>query len=177
MADQDPGPLQLIARQASRPGGLAQHWRLPLRAHERSQLRGRRVCQEGQVVLLQLPRLEPLCPGEWLMPAPAGDPSLAVGVEVEVGVAVEVVAAEEDVLEIRSHDSLALLQAAYHLGNRHVAMEIHADRLLLLHDSVLADLLERRGLELRCLRAPFCPEAGAYAGHAHSHSHASSHDH
>jgi urease accessory protein len=167
MADQLPGPLQLIARQASRPGALAQHWRLPLRAHERSQLRGRRVCQGGQEVLLQLPRQEPLRPGEWLMPAPVGLSSLAV--------AVEVVAAEEDVLEIRSHYSLALLQAAYHLGNRHVAMEIHADRLLLLHDSVLADLLERRGLELRRLRAPFCPEAGAYAGQAHSH--AGDHDH
>jgi len=169
MADQLSGPLQLIARQATRPGELAQHWRLPLRAHERSQLRGRRLCQGGQEVLLQLPRQEPLRPGEWLMPAPAGVSS--------PGVAVEVVAAEEDVLEIRAHDSLALLQAAYHLGNRHVAMEIHADRLLLLHDSVLADLLERRGLELRRLRAPFCPEAGAYAGQAHSHSHASGHDH
>ncbi len=176
MADQLPGPLQLIARQASRPGELAQHWRLPLRAHERSQLRGRRVCQGGQEVLLQLPRQEPLRPGEWLMPAPAGVSSLGVS---SPGVAVEVVAAEEDVLEIRAHDSLALLQAAYHLGNRHVAMEIHADRLLLLHDSVLADLLERRGLELRRLRAPFCPEAGAYAGHSHSHphSHAGDHDH
>jgi len=172
MADKLPGPLQLIARQASRPGALAQHWRLPLRAHERSQLRGRRVCQGGQEVLLQLPRQEPLRPGEWLMPAPVGLSSLAVA---SPGVAVEVVAAEEDVLEIRSHYSLALLQAAYHLGNRHVAMEIHADRLLLLHDSVLADLLERRGLELRRLRAPFCPEAGAYAGQAHSH--AGDHDH
>ncbi|MCP9881659.1 urease accessory protein UreE [Cyanobium sp. Alchichica 3B3-8F6] len=172
MADQLPGPLQLIAREASRPGQLAQHWRLPLRAHERSQLRGWRVCQEGQEVLLQLPRQEPLRPGEWLLPAQASDASLGVS---SPGVAVEVVAAEEDVLEIGSHDSLALLQAAYHLGNRHVAMEIHADRLLLLHDSVLADLLEHRGLELRRLRAPFCPEAGAYAGHAHSH--ASDHDH
>ncbi len=174
MVDQLPGPLQLIARQATRPGDLAQHWRLPLRAHERSQLRGRRLCQEGQEVLLQLPRQEPLRPGEWLMPAPAEGPAFGVS---SPGVAVEVVAAEEDVLEIRSHDSLALLQAAYHLGNRHVAMEIHADRLLLLHDSVLVDLLERRGLELRRLRAPFCPEAGAYAVHAHAHSHASDHDH
>jgi urease accessory protein len=172
MADKLPGPLHLIARQAARPGALAQHWRLPLRAHERSQLRGRRVCQGGQEVLLQLPRQEPLRPGEWLMPAPVGLSSLAVA---SPGVAVEVVAAEEDVLEIRSHYSLALLQAAYHLGNRHVAMEIHADRLLLLHDSVLADLLERRGLELRRLQAPFCPEAGAYAGQAHSH--AGDHDH
>jgi urease accessory protein len=112
------------------------------------------------VVLLQLPRQEPLRPGEWLLPAPGGCKPVAV----------EVVAAQEELLEIRAATSLALLQAAYHLGNRHVAMEVHADRLLLLNDSVLADLLARRGLALRRLRAPFRPEPGAYeGGHAHGH--------
>ena len=154
--------LPLTLRQPGRPEGLAEHWRLPLQAHERSQLRGRRVCQDGQVVLLQLPRQEPLRPGEWLLPAPGGCQPVAV----------EVVAAQEELLEIRAATSLALLQAAYHLGNRHVAMEVHADRLLLLNDSVLADLLARRGLALRRLRAPFRPEPGAYEqGHAHSHVH------
>ena len=154
--------LPLTLRQSGRPEGLAELWRLPLQAHERSQLRGRRVCQDGQVVLLQLPRQEPLRPGEWLLPAPGGCQPVAV----------EVVAAQEELLEIRAATSLALLQAAYHLGNRHVAMEVHADRLLLLDDSVLADLLVRRGLALRRLRAPFRPEPGAYAqGHAHSHAH------
>ena len=154
--------LPLTLRQPGRPEGLAEHWRLPLQAHERSQLRGRRVCQDGQVVLLQLPRQEPLRPGEWLLPAPGGCQPVAV----------EVVAAQEELLEIRAATSLALLQAAYHLGNRHVAMEVHADRLLLLDDSVLADLLARRGLALRRLRAPFRPEPGAYEqGHAHSHVH------
>jgi urease accessory protein len=157
--------LPLTLRQPGRPEGLAQHWRLPLQAHERSQLRGRRVCQDGQVVVLQLPRQEPLRPGEWLLPAPGGGQTVAV----------EVVAAEEDLLEIRAATGLALLQAAYHLGNRHVAMEVHADRLLLLDDSVLADLLVRRGLALRRLRAPFRPEPGAYESHAHSHSHAQGH--
>jgi urease accessory protein len=157
--------LPLTLRQPGRPEGLAQHWRLPLQAHERSQLRGRRVCQDGQVVVLQLPRQEPLRPGEWLLPAPGGGQTVAV----------EVVAADEDLLEIRAATGLALLQAAYHLGNRHVAMEVHADRLLLLDDSVLADLLVRRGLALRRLRAPFRPEPGAYESHAHSHSHAQGH--
>jgi urease accessory protein len=159
--------LQLTARQASRPGDLAQHWRLPLRAHERSQLRGRRVCQDGQEVLLRLPRQTPLRPGEWLLPEPVGGPLVAV----------EVLAAEEEVLEIRAPESLALLQAAYHLGNRHVAMEIHADRLLLLDDSVLADLLARRGLAVRRLWAPFCPEPGAYEGHGHDHASGQHHAH
>jgi urease accessory protein len=155
----------LTRRLADRPEGPVEHWCLPLQAHERSQLRGRRVCRGGQAVLLQLPRQEPLRPGEWLLPAPAAQPPVAV----------EVLAAEEPVLEIRASDGLALLQAAYHLGNRHVAMEIHADRLLLLDDSVLADLLLRRGLAVRRLRAPFLPEAGAYEGHAHPHDHSHPH--
>ena len=162
MVDDPSESLRLLRRQAVRPEGLAQHWRLPLQAHERSQLRGRRLCQDGQEVLLQLPREAPLRPGEWLLPAPG----------VAQPVAVEVVAADEDLLEIRAATSLALLQAAYHLGNRHVAMEVHADRLLVLDDSVLTDLLVRRGLALRRLRAPFRPEPGAYEpGHAHSHTH------
>jgi urease accessory protein len=156
----------LTRRLAVRPDGPLEHWCLPLQAHERSQLRGRRVCRDGRAVLLQLPRQEPLRPGEWLLPPPAAEPPVAV----------EVLAAEEAVLEIRASDRLALLQAAYHLGNRHVAMEIHADRLLLLDDSVLADLLLRRGLAVRRLRAPFLPEAGAYEGHPHPHSHCHAHD-
>jgi urease accessory protein len=156
----------LTRRLAVRPEGAVEHWCLPLQAHERSQLRGRRVCRGGQAVLLQLPRQEPLRPGEWLLPAPAAQPPVAV----------EVLAAEEPVLEIRASDRLALLQAAYHLGNRHVAMEIHADRLLLLDDSVLADLLLRRGLAVRRLRAPFLPEAGAYEGHPHPQGHCHAHD-
>lgn len=156
----------LTRRLAVRPEGPVEHWCLPLQAHERSQLRGRRVCRGGQAVLLQLPRQEPLRPGEWLLPAPAAQPPVAV----------EVLAAEEPVLEIRASDGLALLQAAYHLGNRHVAMEIHADRLLLLDDSVLADLLLRRGLVVRRLRAPFLPEAGAYEGHPHPQGHCHAHD-
>jgi urease accessory protein len=159
--------LPLTLRQPNRPVGLLRHWRLPLRADERCQLRGRRICQDGQLVLLYLSRQAPLRPGEWLLPAP----------QLRQEVAVEVLAAEEAVLEIRCEDRLGLLQAAYHLGNRHVAMEIHADRLLLLDDNVLADLLVRRGLAVRRLRAPFCPQAGAYEGHAAAHSHSHSHSH
>jgi urease accessory protein len=91
---------------------------------------------------------------------------------------VQVLAAPEPVMEVRSADPLALLQAAYHLGNRHVAMELHADRLVLLHDSVLAHLLQHRGLQVDCRQAPFEPEAGAYGGTGHdAHGHAHSHGH
>jgi urease accessory protein len=52
-----------------------------------------------------------------------------------------------------------------------VAMELHPDRLVLLQDSVLAELLRQRQLQVDCLDAPFQPEAGAYAGVPHAHSH------
>ena len=81
---------------------------------------------------------------------------------------VEVVADQEPLLEARCADALLLARAAYHLGNRHIAVEVGAGWLRLQPDSVLADMLLGLGLELRELRAPFEPEAGAYAGHTHS---------
>jgi urease accessory protein len=146
-------PLVLCRRQAGPPPIGADRLQLALTAEERTRLRGRRQTLGGDAVLLQLPRSTPLQPGEWLRPA-------------EGPAWVEVVAAAEPLLEVRGGDSLALLQAAYHLGNRHVAVEIGTDALRLLEDPVLAHLLEHRGLHLRRLDAPFHPEAGAY-GHGH----------
>ncbi len=141
--------------------------RLLLTADQRTSLRGHRVSACGRDLVLQLPRGAALQPGEWLSTA-SGDRL------------VRVEAAPEALLLVRSPDPLALLQAAYHLGNRHVAMELHPGELRILEDSVLADLLRQRGLALQPLEAPFEPEAGAYAGgHSHSsgHTHSSGHSH
>jgi urease accessory protein len=132
--------------------------RLPLAADERTSLRGHRRSACGRDLLLQLPRGAALQPGERLL---SDDAQIQVLVE----------AAPEPVMQVCSADPLALLQAAYHLGNRHVAMELHADRLLLLQDPVLADLLRQRGLTVELLQLPFQPEAGAYEGMAHHHQH------
>ena len=114
-------------------------------------------------------RSEALRPGDGLAAAPAG-PAL-----------VRVVAAEEELLQLQSDDPLALLQAAYHLGNRHVALQIFAGELRLLADPVLERLLRDRGLAPVLLRAPFAPEAGAYddpgAGHHHGPEHHDHHGH
>jgi urease accessory protein len=80
---------------------------------------------------------------------------------------------------------LDLLRAAYHLGNRHVPLEVGGDRLQLEADHVLAELLGRMGLQVEATSGPFEPEAGAYdavsAGHGHGHGHAhageAAHDH
>jgi urease accessory protein len=87
-------------------------------------------------------------------------------------------AAPEPLLLVRAADALELLRAAYHLGNRHVALEVRQGELRLLEDPVLADLLERRGLVLERRREPFLPEGGAYAsGHGQAHGHAEAHGH
>lgn len=136
---------------------------LALSAEERTRLRGLRHSSDGQPLLLQLPRGEPLRPGELLAPATGPE-------------RVRVEAAPEPLLRVRAADGLALLQAAYHLGNRHVALEIHAQELRLLHDPVLAHLLEHRGLSLEPIEAPFLPESGAY-GHGHAPPREGGHGH
>jgi urease accessory protein len=66
------------------------------------------------------------------------------------------------------------MRAAYHLGNRHVPIELKPDHLKIEPDHVLADMLRAMHLDVKEVSAPFEPESGAY-GHANSHSH--SHDH
>jgi urease accessory protein len=82
----------------------------------------------------------------------------------------------EDVSTVPSQDAHALARAAYHLGNRHVAVQIGDGWLRYLHDHVLDDMVRALGLPVALHRAPFEPEAGAY-GHSHSHaSHSHEHD-
>lgn len=156
MPESAPLPLILTRRSLQRPAqSLAPPLALALSADERSRLRGQRRTICGQELLLQLDRGEPLQPGEWLSGASGGP-------------AVRVMAAPETLLRVRAQAPLELLQAAYHLGNRHVALELRATELRLLDDPVLADLLVRRGLLVDRLQEQFQPEAGAY-GSAHSH--------
>jgi len=70
-----------------------------------------------------------------------------------------------------AHPALDLLRAAYHLGNRHVALALEVERLVLEPDHVLAELLERMGLDVASASGPFEPESGAYDGRASSGAH------
>ena len=103
---------------------------------------------------------------------------------VDDGSLVRVQAAPQAVLQVRhcsAHGSpFDLLRAAYHLGNRHVPLELQPDLLQLEPDPVLADMLHRQHLIVSEAQAAFEPEAGAYgegAGHSHHHGHGHSHDH
>jgi len=98
------------------------------------------------------------------------------------GSLIRVIAAPQPVLVVRhcaEHGSpFDLLRAAYHLGNRHVALELKPDHLKLEPDHVLAEMLRHMHLEVSEERAAFEPEGGAYAmaqGHAHGHGHGHGH--
>ncbi len=84
---------------------------------------------------------------------------------------VRVIAAAEQVSTARCADPLLLARACYHLGNRHVPLQIEAGLLRYQHDHVLDEMVRGLGLEVSVEQAPFEPEAGAYQSHAHSHSH------
>lgn len=105
----------------------------------------------------------------------------------EDGSLVRVLAAPQPVLVIthcKEHGSpFDLMRAAYHLGNRHVAIELRPDHLKIEPDHVLADMLRSMHLNVREASEAFEPEGGAYGAHGghghhvHDHSHDDGHDH
>ena len=87
-------------------------------------------------------------------------------------------AASEDVSTVHHEDPVMLARAAYHLGNRHVPLQVGDGWLRYQHDHVLDDMVRGLGLAVKTETAPFEPEAGAYGGgHGHSHSHDHGHGH
>ena len=99
----------------------------------------------------------------------------------EDGSLVRVLARPEPVLRVEvcaEHGTpLDLLRAAYHLGNRHVALELQPTRLQLEPDHVLAEMLRAMHLIVTETLAPFEPESGAYAAHGQEHGHGHGHSH
>ncbi|MGC4394472.1 urease accessory protein UreE [Hydrogenophaga sp. T2] len=100
------------------------------------------------------------------------------------GELVRVVAAPQAVLRISacpdhpaSEQAFDLMRAAYHLGNRHVPIELQPDHLKIEPDHVLADMLRAMHLTVEAVSEPFEPEGGAYGGHGHSHGHGHGHAH
>jgi urease accessory protein len=94
---------------------------------------------------------------------------------------VEVVASAETVSVVQAPDPWQLARAAYHLGNRHVALQIATGSLRYLHDHVLDDMVRGLGFRIEIQTLPFEPEGGAYesGGHSHlgPHDHGHGHDH
>lgn len=94
----------------------------------------------------------------------------------EQGSIVMIQAAQETVSTVHVSDPLLLARAAYHLGNRHVPLQVAAQFLRYQHDHVLDGMLRQMGLDVICEQAPFEPESGAYSPAGHSHHHSHSHD-
>lgn len=127
--------------------------RLPFDLRQKSRLRAALV--DGEEVALMLPRGEVLRGGDLVV---ASD-----------GRVIEIEAEPEKVVHVECEAPELLARAAYHLGNRHVPVEVGKGYLRILADHVLEEMLERLGARLRAMEAPFEPEAGAYGGGHHRH--------
>jgi urease accessory protein len=88
-----------------------------------------------------------------------------------------IVAADEELLEVRGRDPVHLAGLAWHIGNRHLAAAIEAGRILILRDHVISAMLEGLGAAVRDVVEPFNPLGGAYSGESGGHGHAHGHDH
>ncbi|HET7731468.1 MAG TPA: urease accessory protein UreE [Usitatibacter sp.] len=155
--------IEIRARLPRRPRegyGVPPAAQLRLSFERRQKTRQRAVLASGEEVAIDLPRGEVMRGGDWVL---ASD-----------GRAIEVVAEPERVLHVECASAEALARAAYHLGNRHVPVQVGAGWLRLAHDAVLARMLEGLGARLSELEAPFEPEGGAYGAH-HRHDNESGH--
>jgi urease accessory protein len=133
---------------------------MPFADRRKSRLRAR--LDDGREVALLLPRGTVLRDGDRL--------------RGEAGEIVAVRAAPQTLSVARTGDGLLLARAAYHLGNRHVPVEVHPGWLAYEHDHVLDGLVAELGLTVEQNTAPFEPEAGGYGhagtergGHRHEH--------
>lgn len=144
--------MLLIENVYNGDGQSGERLELPFATRAKSRLRTRLA--SGEEVGLFLPRGTILRGGDRLL--------------AKDGRIVRVVAAPEDLLEVRCRDAQDLARAAYHLGNRHVAVQVGPEWLRLQSDHVLENMLVGLGCQVRAVTAPFEPEAGAYApGHQH----------
>jgi urease accessory protein len=152
-----------VAAGAATPTGTA-----TLTLDERRKSRLRLTLADGREAALLLPRGSALRDGD-LLRADEGD-------------VIVVRAAAESLSVARTTDAHTLLRGAYHLGNRHVPVQLGDGWLAYEHDHVLDDMVRGLGLTVETRRAPFEPEAGAFrhdgnGGNGHTHAHGDGHRH
>jgi urease accessory protein len=150
--------IALIRRRVSPQDRFDDRLILPFERRQKSRLRTR--LESGTEVGLFLERGTVLRDGDFL--------------QTEEGLLIRVAAAVEQVYLVRCASPLELTRAAYHLGNRHVPLEIGEGWLKLKRDEVLRDMLLGLGAMVSEAEVPFDPEAGAYSG-GHTHGDAGHH--
>jgi urease accessory protein len=151
---------EVVARgEGDSTGGSGGSGVLTMKFDERRRSRMRARLDDGREAALLLPHGTILRDGDRLR-------------AVEAGVIVAVRAAAQTLSIARTDDRLLLTRAAYHLGNRHIPVQVADGWLAYEHDHVLDDMVRELGLSVETRIAPFEPEAGGY-GHsgAGSHSH------
>jgi len=124
--------------------------KLTLSSDERRILRGKRLTDCDQELILQLPREGKLNDGDILATN-------------ESNIYVEIIAKTEDLIEIRSNSKIELIKAAYHLGNRHVEVEIEEGILLTKSDYVIKNMLLNFKVDVKNTKKKFFPERGAHS--------------
>jgi urease accessory protein len=138
-----------------------------LDAHERHRRRVVLSGERGTTFLLDLPQATALRHGD--------------GLVLDDGAIVRVIGRPEPLIEIAAANAHDLARLAWHIGNRHVGVQIVGARLRVRRDHVIEDMLRGLGARLTPVEAPFDPERGAYDhhhGHYHDHDHNhDSHDH
>ena len=110
----------------------------------------------GAEVLIDLPHAIRLRDGDGLL--------------VKTGI-VRVCAQVEELMEIHAHEDGELIRIAWHLGNRHLPVQLLDDRIRIRADHVIGEMVEGLGGHVDLISAPFDPEAGAYSGGGHHHHH------
>ena len=113
------------------------------------------VTEGGAELLLDLPQATRLRDGD--------------GLQTEDGCVIRVVAKPEPLLEITAHGPVELVRIAWHLGNRHLPVQLLGERIRIRADHVIADMVRGLGGHAEAMEAPFDPEGGAYAGGHHHH--------
>ena len=122
---------------------------------ERYRRRIRLVTDSGAPFLLDLAQARQFADGD--------------GLELDDGTFIRIRAAAEPVIEIAADSSAQLMRIAWHLGNRHLPLQVSEGRLRIRADHVIAAMVEGLGGRLTWCHAPFDPEDGAYSGATHSH--------
>jgi urease accessory protein len=138
-----------------------------LDAHDRHRRRVVLTGERGTTFLLDLPQATALRDGD--------------GLVLDDGGIVRIVGRPEPLIEIAAADGHQLARLAWHIGNRHIDVQIIGDRLRIRRDHVIEDMLRGLGAQIASVEAPFDPEPGAYGQHAHGyvrdHHHEQPHDH
>ena len=123
--------------------------KLTLSSDERRILRGKRLTDCDQEIILQLPRNGKINDGDILKTN-------------ESNFYIVVIAKKENLIEIRSNSNLELIKTAYHLGNRHVEVEIKQDILLTKSNYIIENMLNNFNVDVINTKKKFFPETGAH---------------